>query len=223
VIKKVDLYLLRHFSIALIVVAIAIGATIMVINMIESVSRFIDNEIPIIEIAEYYLYFAGWVLKNFLPMFVLLACLFSISILARRNEILALKVSGRSLYRIALPILVVSVLLSGLHFYYSEYIYPPLGKRIIEIQRFTIENRSKRSFTRTSNITRQIHPGHIYTLASFDVSFGEGGTQTDSDRIPTHLVGSPLVGRRWRVANLRRFQGRDVSGVRYSLNRGNRG
>jgi lipopolysaccharide export system permease protein len=168
VIKKVDLYLLKHFLVALVVVAIAIGATIMVINMIETISRFIDNEMPLIEIAEYYLYFAAWVLKNFLPMFVLLACLFSISMLARRNEILALKVSGRSLYRISLPLIVVAVLMSGLHFYYSEYIYPPLGKRIIEIQRFTIENRSKRSFTRTSNVTRQIRPGHIYTLASFD-------------------------------------------------------
>jgi len=160
---------------ALVVVAFAIGTIIMVINMIENISRFIDNQMPIIEVAEYYLFFAGWVLKNFLPMFVLLACLFSVSVLARRNELLALKVSGRSLYRIAMPLLVTSLILSGLHFYYSEHIYPPLGKKVVEIQRFTIENRSKRSYTRTSNITRQIRPGYIYTLASFDAVRGWGG------------------------------------------------
>lgn len=202
-IKKIDLYLLRHFLLALIVVAISIGATIMSINMIENISRFIDNKMPIIEIAEYYLFFAGWVLKNFLPMFVLLACLFSISVLARRNEVLAMKVSGRSLYRIAMPLLVVSLILSGLHFYYSEFIYPPLGKRIVEIQKFSIENRSKWSYVRTSNITRQIRPGHIYTLASFDADRGWGGDLrmflTESGRLKKIVTASRLswLDHRW--------------------------
>jgi len=50
--------------------------------------------VPILDILIYYVFFGGWVIKSFLPMFVLLAILFSVSILARRKEILAMKASG---------------------------------------------------------------------------------------------------------------------------------
>ncbi len=172
--KRLDRYLLRHFFVALLLVGISCEIVFVLINAVEKLSRFIDNEVPLITIAQYYVFYSGWVIRNFFPMFVLLATLFSVAILGRRNEILAMKSTGRSLYRIAAPILLVSLMLSFGHFYYNEYIYPPIAERYQELKVFAVEKKSKRSFTTVSNIRRQIQPGHFYTIGTFDTERQQG-------------------------------------------------
>ena len=77
-IKKLDQYLLWNYFRTLMVVGLAVGLTIIVINMVEELRDFIDHEVPLLSIMEYYLYFGGWVVKTFFPFFVLLATLFSL-------------------------------------------------------------------------------------------------------------------------------------------------
>jgi len=172
--KKLDFYILRFFFVTLLVVILAIGLTIIIINMVEELRDFIDHNVPLLSILEYYLYFGGWVIKSFFPVFILLATLFSVSILARKNEILAMKASGISLYRITLPILLVSILLAFFHFNYNEYIYPPANKKRLEIKRFTIEKKSKDALAKIHNIYRQIQPGYFYTITSFNSNRKQG-------------------------------------------------
>jgi lipopolysaccharide export system permease protein len=173
-IKKLDRYLLRHFLIALGIVTLSIGLVIIIINMVEQLRDFIDNQVPFVEVIEYYTYFAAWVLKSFTPMFVMLATLFSFSILARRMELHAMKASGRSLYRIALPIWVATLFISVGHFYYSEYIFPPANRKRVEMKEFTIERRSRQAFASVNNVYRQISPGSFYTVSKFNVDRQEG-------------------------------------------------
>ncbi|HWR83843.1 MAG TPA: LptF/LptG family permease, partial [Candidatus Deferrimicrobium sp.] len=173
-IKKLDLYLLKSFLVSLLVVIVAIGLTIIVINIVEELRDFIDHKVPLLSIAEYYLYFGGWVLKAFMPMFILLATLFSVSMLARRNELLAMKTSGLSLYRITLPYLMAVILLAIGHLYYNEHLFPPAGRRRTEIKEFTIEKRSEHGSKHVANVYRQIRPGYFYTIASFNIDRAEG-------------------------------------------------
>ena len=107
-------------------------------------------------------------------MFILIATLFSVSILARHKEVLAMKASGLSLYRMALPYLVVTLLLAAGHFYYNEYIYPPANKRRLEIKQYTIEKHSRASDAQVSNIYRQVRPGYFYTMSRFNADRMEG-------------------------------------------------
>ncbi len=166
--------MLKTFFITLLVVILSIGATIVVINMVEKIRYFIDNQVPMSMIIQYYIFFSGWVFKAFFPVFIMLATLFTLSFLARKNEILAMKASGLSLYRIAAPILIVVFLLSIGHFYYNEYIYPPGNKRRLEIKEFDIKKRSKRRYEQLTNVYRQISPGYFYTIALFNVPKSEG-------------------------------------------------
>ena len=173
-IKRLDWYLLKHFFIALAVVTLGIGLTIVVINMVEQLRDFVDHQVPILDILIYYVFFGGWVIKSFLPMFVLLAILFSVSILARRKEILAMKASGLSLYRITAPYLIAAIALAVGHFYYNEYIFPPINQRRVEMKEFTIEKKSKEAMAHVNNIYRQISPGYFYTISTFDAVRGDG-------------------------------------------------
>jgi lipopolysaccharide export system permease protein len=173
-IKKLDRYLLGHFLVALAVVTVSIGLIIVVINMVEQLRDFIDNKVPALTVLEYYGLFAGWTVKAFTPMFVMLATLFSFSVLSKRLEILAMKASGRSLWRIALPIWIVTLLICAGHFYYNEFIFPPANKKRVEIKEFVIERRSRQTFTSVNNVYRQISPGNFYTASKFSVERQEG-------------------------------------------------
>ncbi len=186
-IKVLDRYLLKYFLVALLLVAFGIGLLILVINMIEELQRFVDNNVPMKDIIIYYIYFAGWILKSFLPVFVLLAALISIGILARRNEILAMKASGISLYRIAAPFLVFSFLLSVAHIYYNEVIFANANKKRVEMSEYTIKKRPAREKNSVRNIYRQVNKNFFYTIASYNASTMEGRDirlyRSDQDRL----------------------------------------
>ena len=66
--KRLDKYLLAHFFLSFFAVTIAIGLTIIVINMVEELRDFIDNDVSLLQILEYYVYFGGWVIRSFVPM-----------------------------------------------------------------------------------------------------------------------------------------------------------
>ncbi len=195
--KRIDRYLLRFFFLALLVVTVSIGFTIVIINMIEQLRHFIDKEVPLFTIIEYYVYFAGWVVRTFFPMFVLLACLFSVALLARKNEIMAMKAAGLSLYRIAAPLLIVGLLLSVGHFYYNEYIYPPANQKRVEMKEFDIRKRSKLTFQKVDNIYRQVRPGYFYTIGTFDITRQEGRNvkiyRTEENRVREIVAADKLV------------------------------
>lgn len=173
-IKRLDRYLLRHFFAALLVVTMAMVVMICVINMVEELREFIDNQVPILKVLEYYLYFAGWGVKTFFPFFVLLASLFSVSMLARRNELLAMKASGVSLYRITLPLFVAALLMSGVHFWFNEYFYPAYNEKRLDIKVYEIERKSKEAHARRRRVIRQISPGNYYEMGSVNTLRGEG-------------------------------------------------
>ena len=88
--------MLRLFFLILLVITISVGLIIIIMNMIERLNYFIENNMPVLQIIEYYIYFGGWVIKSFFPVFVLLSTLFTFSLLARKNEVLAMKASVKN-------------------------------------------------------------------------------------------------------------------------------
>lgn len=173
-IKVIDRYLLRYFIAALLLVTFAFGLLIVAINMVEELRRFIDNNVPIDQILLYYTYFTGWVIKSFLPVFVLLAGLISIGILARRNELLAMKSSGVSLYRIAMPLLIFTFFLSIGHMYFNEVIYPEPNKKRVEMKEFVIRKKPRGATMSTHNIYRQVNRNLFYVISSYNIPRQEG-------------------------------------------------
>lgn len=197
IIKVIDLYLLKKFFITLAVTTVAIGLTITVVNVIDQLRFFIDNDVPLSTILIYYFYFGGWVLKQFLPMFILLTTLFTFSLLGRSNELLAMRASGLSLYRITLPVLIICILLSVGHIYYNEVLYPPVNEKRVRIKEYDIRKQSERSQTHVNNVYRQIAPGHFYTIRDFNVKRREGEDlkiyQKNQNRLSNIITAKKIV------------------------------
>lgn len=206
-IKTLDRYLLRNFISSLIIITLGFGILIIAINMVEELRDFIDHDVPLVQIFIYYIYFAGWILKSFLPVFVLLAALTSIGILARKNEILAMKAGGISLYRIAAPILILTFLLSIAHIYYNEYIYPPGNKKRVEMKEYTIKKISPKANKLVRNIYRQVNKDLFFVIQGYDIPKKEGSEikiyRSKDDKL-TEMISAKKIqytSRNWMLYN----------------------
>ncbi len=212
--KTLDRYILFNFLSSLIVISIGFGVLIIAINMVEELRHFIDHDVPLGEILIYYLYFAGWVVKSFLPVFVLLAGLTSIGLLARKNEILAMKAAGISLYRIAAPILIFTFLLSFVHIYYNEYVYPPGNKKRVEMKEYTIKKVSQKSKSSITNIYRQVNNDLFFVIQGYDVPRKEGSVvkiyRSEKNKLAELISAEKIkyTSRNWMLYNgVRRYFG----------------
>ncbi len=172
--KVLDRYLLRNFITWLLMISISFGILIVIINMVEELRGFIENHVTAMQVLTYYLYFSGWIFKSFLPVFVLLAVLISIGLLARRNELLAMKTNGISLYRIAAPFLVFSFLLSLAHIYYNEEIFPEPNRKRIEMKQYSFKGRPREADAVVANVYRQVSPELFFVIGSYNIARREG-------------------------------------------------
>ncbi len=101
----------------------------------ENLDEFLDRQVKFAIIVEYYISFFPDILKVLTPVAVLISTLFSIGKLSNNNEITAMKSGGLSLYRLMLPLVIISLLLSIGQLYFNGWIVPKSNAKKIEIDR----------------------------------------------------------------------------------------
>lgn len=165
-IKKIDRYLLSRFLLSLLVAVGGITIIALIVDLIDHLEDIVDNAAGIKEVLLYYVYFIPWIYKITIPASVLLAGLFSIGLLAKKHEILAMKSSGISLYRIALPLLIFTFLLSCANFYFNEEILPYTTKERERIKHGEIDRKTRKGKI-LYNLSKQGTGGYIYHFEVF--------------------------------------------------------
>ncbi len=166
-IRVIDKYLLTRFLVSL---ALAVGAIMLIaliIDLVENLEEIVDNAASAADVLRYYLFLLPWIYKIIIPAAVLLAGLFSIGLLARDNEILAMKAAGISLYRIALPLLMFTFLLSVGNFFFNEEILPYATRERNIIKKGTLEKKDQRRGMVLHNLSKQGEGGIIYHFELF--------------------------------------------------------
>jgi len=127
-------YIINRFSLTLIGALSAFVGIYVVVDLVEHIDTFIDRGISAGNIARYYLYYLPYIAVLMLPAAMLIASLFSIAGLARRNELVAMKSSGISLYRVLFPLFRFAFLISLLALVVSEVVVPEANQRKEEIR-----------------------------------------------------------------------------------------
>ena len=125
-IKTVDLYVARLFLGAYIACFIIFSGFFVAIEFSFKFDRFMREEGNILStLLKYNLAMIPTVFTNFMgPILTSAAGLFTVTLLNRNNEIQALKTNGMSVYRLLLPVFIISFLLIGLTFYLQEVVLP---------------------------------------------------------------------------------------------------
>lgn len=140
--NKIDRYIfLKLLSITLFVLIVLIFIFI-IIDFSENSDDFADNGAVLSEILRlYYLNYIPEMTRLVSPVAVFVACLFLTGQMTERLEIIAIKASGVSLYRLALPFLFFGICVAAIVSYLDAYVIPESNtERIVFEQEYLSGN-----------------------------------------------------------------------------------
>lgn len=190
--KRIDRYILRQFIVSALFGLITIMTIFVIIDLMENLDDFLDNNVPTPVILRYYVDFLPEIIKLMTPVAVLLASLFTTGRLAANNELTALKAGGMSIYRYMAPIMTVTFLISCASIYFSGWVVPYANQQKLAIERYYL-NKNLESSART-NIYLQDGKKRIVYIAFFDRTSGNG-TRTSIEEFRDSTLLS--VSERW--------------------------
>jgi lipopolysaccharide export system permease protein len=163
-----DRYILREFS-RMWLVAIGCFVTIfIVVNLFEKISKFLEYGVSAFIITQYYLFLIPYIIKWMNPIAVLLGILFSLGVLSRNSETVAMISSGVSFKRIVAPLAGAALLISVGVFLFGETVVPYANAKAEEIERVYIERLPLLKTIRRINLVYKGAEGRFYYIKVYD-------------------------------------------------------
>jgi len=138
---------------------------------IDSMSKFwklSSREVPLVDIGKYFLFKVPLILTQITPMATLLATLLTLGLLSQNSELVAMKACGNSIYRLSMPILVISLGIGLFSLATNEYMVPYATKRYKEIERFRPGVSAEDRLFKKNNIW-YFGKGVVYKIQHIDV------------------------------------------------------
>jgi len=111
--RLMDLYLLRRFLsyfVLLMIIFVFLFETFTFFELLDDIAR---HRVPFLVVVNYFRYLTPYLLYNLAPLGALIAVLVTLGTMSKNNEIVAIKASGISLYRLAVPLLLMGVTLAA--------------------------------------------------------------------------------------------------------------
>ncbi len=170
--RLLDSYVVREFFGTFLLVLASFVMLMLVFTFFELVGDIIRNHIALATVGDYLLNLAPSMIYSITPLAVLIAVLVTFGILNRNSEIVAMKATGISLYRLIIPVVAISAILAVCLFVFEDY-YLPSANRRQEALRSTIKGHPPQTFFHPEEkwIFGQHGPGepdHIFYYQFFD-------------------------------------------------------
>ncbi|MCU0287195.1 MAG: LptF/LptG family permease [Acidobacteria bacterium] len=132
ILNILDLYVIRRLLITFVFIFFSMTLVFYIVTIMELVDNVIENQVAFYYLLQYIYYYTPEIIKFVLPVSILTAVLLTFSVMSKNNEIVAVQVSGISLYRLALPAIVIGILLSIGYFYIQEGIAPNANRKALK-------------------------------------------------------------------------------------------
>jgi lipopolysaccharide export system permease protein len=180
-----DRYVLREFLKLLALAILASTVVYVLIHIMDHIDGYLDHDATAAEVARYYLYQLPYNAVVTMPMGMLIATVLTIGDLGRHEEITAMKAGGRSLYRIALPLLLFAVGLSLGVLWLGETTVPRLNARAFEIHEVEIIERRNQYENYRADFPYQNQAGYTFLIRSLfaDVAAGASADQVEVQKL----------------------------------------
>jgi len=125
----VDVYLLKQFFYYLFVLLAGFTLIFDAFTLFDLLSDISRNHISVLTVLNYFRYLVPLMIYQLAPLATLVATLVTLAVLAKNNEVVALKASGISLYRLVLPLLLAGCLVAGGMFLLDDTFLPYANQR----------------------------------------------------------------------------------------------
>jgi LPS export ABC transporter permease LptF/LPS export ABC transporter permease LptG len=127
-----DRYIARAWLGNVALVLLAFAAVYFLADFMDLIDDFQQNRVSAGVIVHYYTFYLFQIAFTVAPIAVLVGVLVTLGILARRNEITAMKAGGISIYRVALPVLGMGAAASLLLYVSQEWVLPHTNKMALQ-------------------------------------------------------------------------------------------
>ncbi len=125
----IDVYLLQQFFYYFLVLLAAFVVIFDAFTLFDLLADIARNHISVVTVLSYFRYLIPLMVYQLAPLATLVATLVSLAVLAKNNEVVALKASGVSLYRLVLPLLMAGCLVAGGMFLLDDSFLPYANQR----------------------------------------------------------------------------------------------
>jgi len=169
-IKILDSYVMKKFISTLFMALLAMITVYIIIDLFDNLNKFIDAKMPLIGYFMYYTLKIPEIISQIFPIVVFMSLLFTMGNLTKYNEITAMMSSGISLLRISAPLLILGILLSFGHFWFTESAVPYFSRKHYEAKDYYLNKGSK--FHRKMNEFVYQEKNSIVYISSFDSKTG---------------------------------------------------
>ena len=123
-------YVLRRFVYCYVLSATGLIGIFLVVDFFERVDEFVRRDMPYLDLISYFICKIPSIAFYMAPQAVLLATVITLAVLARDNEIIAMKAGGIGVVGITLPILGAAVVVALLVLASNEYLAPIATKKM---------------------------------------------------------------------------------------------
>ena len=141
--KIVDKYLVKGFLGPFIWCLVLFTVMAVIIDVFSFIDDIVKFGIPLSSIVAFYVYYIPTIFVQVTPMAALLSTIQVLSNLNKNNEIIAMKSSGISLWRVLLPILLIGTIVSIMTFIINDRVIPVSSKISNYIRREELEKQKK--------------------------------------------------------------------------------
>jgi LPS export ABC transporter permease LptG/LPS export ABC transporter permease LptF len=145
--QVIDTYILSSFLLFFLLFLASFVLMTHVYTFFELLGDIIKNGIPMSRVFTYLFFLTPKLIYDSTPVSVMVAVLVTFGVLTKHNEVIAFRACGVSLYRLALPILLASCLLSTALFAFDHY-YVPGANRKQDAIRNEIKGRPVQTYLR---------------------------------------------------------------------------
>jgi LPS export ABC transporter permease LptG/LPS export ABC transporter permease LptF len=127
--RILDQYVVVEFLNMFGLVLVGFVLLMLVFTVFDLLSDILRNRIGLTIVGDYLINLTPLMLYKLAPLAVLIAVLVTFGVLNRNSEIIAMKATGISLYRLVVPIVAISAILSVSLFLFDEFYLPQANKR----------------------------------------------------------------------------------------------
>ena len=137
--KIIDRYMVRGFLSSFLWCLFVFVIMAVIIDIFSFIDDIVKYKIPLQSVIAFYIYYIPTIFVQIIPMAALLSTIYMLSNLNKNNEIIAMKSSGVSLWRILTPLLVLGFLISAFTFMINDRVIPLTSKVSQMIRREELE------------------------------------------------------------------------------------
>jgi len=183
-------------------IGLAVAATLfVVIDLLQTLDRFIRIKPPLLYVLEHFAYRVPAALHDGLPVVTLVATIFLFLALARYHELTAMKAAGMSLYRVAMPVMLVGLGVAIVAGLFQEIVLPKLNELGDEVDRVKIRGQLPRHLQSRERLWLRTSDSRFYRIELLAPGTGDMYGMTVLEVDPTFRLLSRLDARRAHVTS----------------------